>query len=112
MALAPDRAAIKALEDALAAVLATVGNNPSPAIVRRIREGLAAHADAVEAARSATDPTTPSLSCNRTPAQLQSLSDLSTAIEAQNTALAAACYGEHPSGACRFGPRELTRPRD
>jgi hypothetical protein len=56
MALAPDRAAIKALEDALAAVLATVGNNPSPAIVRRIREGLAAHADAVEAARSATDP--------------------------------------------------------
>lgn len=56
MALAPDRAAIKALEDALAAVLAAVGNNPSPTIVRRIREGLAAHAAAVEAARSATDP--------------------------------------------------------
>lgn len=56
MALAPDRAAMKALEDALEAVLAAVGNNPSPTIVRRIREGLAAHADAVEAARSATDP--------------------------------------------------------
>ena len=48
MALTPDRAAVKALEDALAAVLATVGTDPSPAVVRRIREGLAAHADAVE----------------------------------------------------------------
>ncbi len=56
MALAPDRAALKALKDALDAVLATVGNNPSPAVVRRIREGLAAHAEAVEAARSTTDP--------------------------------------------------------
>ena len=55
MAIAPDRAAIKALETALAVVLETVGSNPSPAIVRRIREGLAAHADALEAARSATD---------------------------------------------------------
>jgi hypothetical protein len=56
MALAQDRAAIKALEDALTAVLSAVGNNPPPVVVRRIREGLAAHADAVEAARSATDP--------------------------------------------------------
>jgi hypothetical protein len=56
MALAPDRAAIKALEDALAAVLSAAGSNPPQAVVRRIREGLAAHADAVEAARSATDP--------------------------------------------------------
>ncbi|HTV55669.1 MAG TPA: Eco29kI family restriction endonuclease [Terriglobia bacterium] len=56
MALAPDQAAIKELQDALADVLATVGSNPSPAIVRRIREGLAAHAEAVEAARSASDP--------------------------------------------------------
>jgi Eco29kI restriction endonuclease len=55
MALAPDRAAIKALEDALANLLAVVGNNPAPAIVRRIRDGLAAHASAVEAARSSTD---------------------------------------------------------
>ncbi len=56
MALAPDRAAIKALEDALAAVLAAAGSNPPQAVVRRIREGLATHADAVEAARSSTDP--------------------------------------------------------
>ncbi|MGR9556481.1 Eco29kI family restriction endonuclease (plasmid) [Rhizobium leguminosarum] len=56
MALAPDRAAIKALEDALAAVLAAAGDNPPQAVVRRIREGLATHADALEAARSSTDP--------------------------------------------------------
>jgi hypothetical protein len=56
MALAPDRAAIKALEEALAAVLSAAGSNPPQAVVRRIREGLAAHAEAVEVARSATDP--------------------------------------------------------
>lgn len=56
MALAPDRAATKALEDALAVVVSTVGNNPSETIVRRIRKSLAAHAQAVEAARLATDP--------------------------------------------------------
>ena len=56
MALAPDRAAIKALEDALSAVLAAAGENPPQAVVRRIREGLASHAAALEAARSATDP--------------------------------------------------------
>ena len=56
MALAPDRAAIKALEDALAALLVAVGENPATAVIRRIREGLAAHANAVEAARSSTDP--------------------------------------------------------
>ena len=56
MALAPDRAAIRALEDALASVLSAAGNNPPQVVVRRIREGLAAHAEAVEAARSATDP--------------------------------------------------------
>lgn len=56
MALAPDRAAIKALEDALAAVLLAAGSNPPQVVVRRLREGLAAHADAVEAARSSTDP--------------------------------------------------------
>jgi Eco29kI restriction endonuclease len=56
MALAPDRAAIKALEEALTAVLSAVGSDPPQAVVRRLREGLAAHADAVEAARSITDP--------------------------------------------------------
>jgi hypothetical protein len=56
MALASDRAAIKALEDALEAVLLAAGNNPPQAVVRRIREGLAAHADALETARSVTDP--------------------------------------------------------
>lgn len=55
MARTPDRA-IKALEDALEAVLATIGNNPTPSIVRRIRNGLTAHAQALEAARSTTDP--------------------------------------------------------
>lgn len=56
MALVPDRAAIKGLEDALAGVLAAAGENPPQAVVRRIREGLAGHADALEAARAATDP--------------------------------------------------------
>lgn len=56
MALPPDRVAIQDLERALAAVLSAVGQKPTPTIVRRIREGLAVHADAVEAARSSTDP--------------------------------------------------------
>lgn len=56
MALAPDRSAVRALQDALDAVLAASGGDPPAAVVRRIREGLAAHAVAVEAARSATDP--------------------------------------------------------
>jgi Eco29kI restriction endonuclease len=56
MALTPDRVAIKALEGALANLLAAVGKNPTPTIIRRIRDGLAAHAGAVEAARSSTDP--------------------------------------------------------
>ncbi|MBO9576593.1 MAG: Eco29kI family restriction endonuclease [Sphingobium sp.] len=56
MALSPDRAAIKALNEALDAVLAAAGDNPPQAVVRRIREGLAAHAGAVESARSASDP--------------------------------------------------------
>lgn len=56
MALSPDRAAIKALEDALASVLAAAGDDPPQAVVRRIRGALAMHASAVEAARSKTDP--------------------------------------------------------
>lgn len=55
MALSPDRAAIKALQEALDAVLAAAGENPPQAVVRRLREGLAAHAEAVEGARSVTD---------------------------------------------------------
>ncbi|HKY81973.1 hypothetical protein AI27_00955 [Sphingomonas sp. BHC-A] len=55
MALSPDRAAINALQDALDAVLAAAGENPPQAVVRRIREGLSAHAVAVETARAVTD---------------------------------------------------------
>lgn len=56
MALAPDIAAIQALQEALAAVLSVAGNQPSQTVVRRIRESLASHAKAVEDVRSATDP--------------------------------------------------------
>jgi hypothetical protein len=56
MPLAPDREAIKNLEDALTALLTAVRNNPQPAVIRRTREALASHAGAVEAARSSTDP--------------------------------------------------------
>ena len=55
MALAPDKAAIKALEDALTAVLAAVGDDPPTSVVRRIRDGLGEHARAVELARERTD---------------------------------------------------------
>lgn len=56
MTIPPDRAALARLEEALKAVLAAAGPNPPPAVVRRIRDGLAAHAKSVEAARAATDP--------------------------------------------------------
>ena len=56
MALSPDRAATKALEEALASVLAAAGDNPPQAVVRRIRSALAMHASALEAARAKTDP--------------------------------------------------------
>jgi hypothetical protein len=52
----PDKAAFQALDEALAAVRTAAGGKPSPAVIRRIRKGLAAHADAVEEARSITDP--------------------------------------------------------
>jgi hypothetical protein len=55
MALTPDRTALKALEESLAAILLAAGSNPPQAVVRRIREGLAAHAEALETARSSTD---------------------------------------------------------
>ncbi len=55
MAMSPDRVALKALREALEALLrASEGANP--ATVRRIRDGLAEHARALEAARSASDP--------------------------------------------------------
>lgn len=50
------RDAMKALEEALAAVLAAAKSNASPSLVRRIRNGLAAHAAALEAVRVSTDP--------------------------------------------------------
>ncbi len=56
MASSPDWVAIRALNDALEAVLGVAGGNPPQPVIKRIREGLAAHAAALEAARSATDP--------------------------------------------------------
>ena len=52
----PDRAAIKALEDALRVVSAAVGDIPNATVVRRIRLALEAHAEAVELVRMQTDP--------------------------------------------------------
>lgn len=56
MALASDRAAINDLQKALDELREAIGKNPTPAVVRRVRTALAEHANAVEAARSATDP--------------------------------------------------------
>lgn len=54
MARSPDKDAFSALDAALAQVMAAAG--ASAAVVRRVRAGLARHAEAVEQARSATDP--------------------------------------------------------
>lgn len=56
MARSPDREAFTALDAALDRVLAAAGTDSSPALLRRLREGLARHAAAVETARSVTDP--------------------------------------------------------
>lgn len=56
MIKSPDRAALSALEEALEAVMRAAGANPPQAVIRRIREGLAAHAEALEAVRAAADP--------------------------------------------------------
>lgn len=56
MTLAPDRAAIKALREALASLRSVAENGAPPAVIRRIRQEFAAHAEAVEIARAATDP--------------------------------------------------------
>lgn len=56
MAKSPDREAIAGLEEALASVLRSAGSDATPALIRRIRQGLAQHALAVERARASTDP--------------------------------------------------------
>lgn len=56
MARAPDKAALDALDEALRNVLAAAGSASSPTVVRRVRAGLALHAEALEKARGATDP--------------------------------------------------------
>jgi hypothetical protein len=56
MAIPPDRVALEVLGEALSDVLTVAGSNTTQAVVRRIREGLAAHAISVEEARAATDP--------------------------------------------------------
>jgi hypothetical protein len=56
MPMPADKAALAALEDALSAVLRAAGDSPPSAVVKRIREGLAAHARLLESARAATDP--------------------------------------------------------
>lgn len=56
MAKAPDKIALAGLEEALEAVLRAAGPGAPSAVARRIRNGLAAHAVALEAARASTDP--------------------------------------------------------
>lgn len=51
-----DRIALKALDDALAAVMALAAEGHAPATVRRIREDLAKYAVVLETARSRADP--------------------------------------------------------
>lgn len=55
MAVKPELEALKGLRDALDAVL-TTADAGNPTTTRRIREGLAEHARALESARSSTDP--------------------------------------------------------
>ena len=56
MARSPDRDALTALEGALQQLLAVAGADASPTLLRRVRDGLARHAMAIEGARSFTDP--------------------------------------------------------
>ncbi|MBN9004885.1 MAG: Eco29kI family restriction endonuclease [Rhizobiales bacterium] len=56
MARAPDKAAVEELQKALAAVKESLGENPSPTIIRRVRAALAGHAEELEGVRAATDP--------------------------------------------------------
>lgn len=56
MARSPDKDAFAALDAALAQVMAAAVASASTAVVRRVRAGLARHAEAIEQARGATDP--------------------------------------------------------
>lgn len=56
MAKSPERQAFEDLEAALAAVVKAAGSISSSTIAKRIRAGLALHAEAIEAARALTDP--------------------------------------------------------
>jgi hypothetical protein len=56
MAKSPDKVAFAALDVALSQVLEAVRADPSPATVRRVRQGLTRHFEAVEEARSVADP--------------------------------------------------------
>lgn len=56
MARPPDRIAFAALEAALEQIMAAADGEASPAALRRIRKGLAGHAEALETARGLTDP--------------------------------------------------------
>jgi len=56
MVRSPDRVAFAAVDAALAQLRAAASADAAPAMVRRVRVGLARLADAVEEARSATDP--------------------------------------------------------
>lgn len=52
----PDKAALAALKAALDSIMHAAAQAKSPAVTRRIRNGLAAHAEAIETARATTDP--------------------------------------------------------
>lgn len=56
MAKSLDKEALAALDAALETLLVAARADPSPATVRRVRAGLARHFEAVERARSASDP--------------------------------------------------------
>lgn len=56
MAKAPDREILAALEVALANVTSIANSGASSAVLKRVREGLALHAEAVERARGTVDP--------------------------------------------------------
>lgn len=56
MAKSPDKVAFAALDDALSQVLEAVRTDRSPATVRRVRNGLTRHFQAVEKARGIADP--------------------------------------------------------
>lgn len=56
MARSPDKTALDALDTALSQILEAVESATSPSSAKRVREGLARHAAALERARGVTDP--------------------------------------------------------